>query len=197
MRVVQADVGMRGFDTVAKIDHPRAEALRSAGFDFAVRYLGKLSLAELKDIVGAGLGCMAVTYANRFDGLMAVAELRVLGMPQGATVWLDAEDVPMKPLELQRAINAWANALRAAGYDPGLYVGSGVGLTSAELYSLGVDRYWHSLSRVLDRHGQLAEPGVGWCMHQLYPSVQRAGVLVDVDVIQQDYKARVPSMVMA
>jgi len=93
--------------------------------------------------------------------------------------------------------NAWVAPIKTAGYIPGLYVGSGALLDSKELYALGVVRYWQSLSKEIDARGEFAEPSCGWCMIQLYPSVSVAGVWVDVDVVQKDYRGRLPAWVVA
>ena len=75
-------------------------------------------------------------------------------------------------------------------------MGYGTLLTSTELYKLPVDRYWHSMSRVTDSSGALAEPGCGFCMYQMKPSVMRGGVWVDVNVTQEDNFGRVPNWVV-
>ena len=117
----------------------------------------------------------------------------MLRIPQNVTVWLDLEGVPVTtmPPELAAKINAWAHAVQGAGFVAGLYVGAGCSLTSEELYALAVTRYWKGASRIVDRNGELAEPKCGWCMVQLQPcNTNRNGVLVDLDVAQEDYFGR-------
>jgi hypothetical protein len=189
-----APVGARGIDTVAPIDAVHAAALRAAEMDFAVRYLGSVTSQEIDAILTAGLAFIPVTYANHLDSVQAVAALHALWLPAGATVFLDVEnDAAMDPASLSAKINAWADAVRIAGFEPGLYVAAGCPLTSAELYALHVVRYWKGGSRIVDRHGQLAEPACGWCMLQLVPSVPRGDppLLVDVDVLLEDFRGRV------
>ncbi|MBX3218932.1 MAG: peptidoglycan-binding protein [Labilithrix sp.] len=105
--------------------------------------------------------------------------------------------------ELIAKINAWADAVANAGYQPGLYIGSPQPLTGKELYALKVVRYWKAPARVVDRFGELGEPNCGYCMYQLWPEIHWPSnddpnrVWVDVDFIQQDYKGRVPSWVVA
>jgi hypothetical protein len=156
-----------GFDTDTQLNAGLAEALAAAGLTFAVRYLSigaaqpaDLSADEAATILRAGLALMAVQHPR---------------LPN----WMPSAD-------LGAYVNAWAQAMKSGGYDPGLYVGSGTPLDGTQLYALSVDRYWKSLS-------QVSEPTCGWSMIQLYPETTIAGVLVDVDVIQQDYKGRVPS----
>lgn len=199
-----AKVGAKGFDTIAVINQALAQGLKLAGMDFAVRYLGALTSNEVDTIVAAGLAIMPVTYGMKHGtvldgalgdsyGLSSVRQASSAGIALGTTIWLDLEDASGTSQGIIAFVNAWAARILAAGFVPGLYAGAGAQLTSLELYALKVTRYWHSLSRVSDRNGQLAEPGCGWCMYQLYPSVVVASVLVDVDVIQQDYRGRVPT----
>jgi Domain of unknown function (DUF1906) len=194
-RVVEiATTGARGTDSLQTVDATAAQGLKASGVDFVIHYLGTVTSPIVDTILNAGLAFMPVTRADRFDGPAAVAELAALGLPSGCAVWLDVEAVSsIDPTSLKQQINSWAEAIIAAGFEAGLYVGAGCPLTSVELYQLKVTRYWKSQSKVIDRNGQLAEPGCGWCMIQLFPSITWAGVLVDVDAIQQDYRNRLPS----
>lgn len=202
MRTEIAEVGARGVDTVVSLDAPKSKTLKGAGIDFAMQYLGTVSPSGIDAILNAGLAFMPITYANRYNGPQAVTQLKTLALPVGCTVWLDVEDEMEVPItELKSKINNWATAILNAGYMPGMYVGAGVPLTSLELYQLKVVRYWHSVSRVTDRNGSLAEPGCGWVMHQLHPpnlkSWRDIDVIVDLDIIQHDYRGRLPSWVVA
>jgi hypothetical protein len=188
LAVQKAVVGARGIDTVTTLTSESAAALKAYGFSFAIRYLGSIGAFEVAAITGAGLLLSFVTYADKWDGAATVAELEALGIPAGATIWLDVESVNEPATMVIGKINAWANAVSSAGYQPGLYVGAAQPLTAAELYALGVVRYWHSMSSV-------PTPSCGFCQLQLYPTVQVAGVSVDIDVIQQDYEGRLPMLV--
>jgi hypothetical protein len=179
----------------------QARALREHGADGLVGYLGAITTERVGFVTAAGLGFMPVTFGGAFDGDAAVRACRVLGYPAGGTVWLDVEgksafDTPAG--ELIAKINAWANAVGGAGYMPGLYVGVPQPLTSAELWQLRVQRYWRGQGSVRDRNNMLAEPaGCGWCMTQMFPSMPWGGVLVDANIVGQDYKGRVPSWAVA
>ncbi len=178
----------------------QAAALRADGVRCVVGYLGVINPARLALLLAAGLAFMPVTLAARYDGPAAVAQCQALGLPPGVTVWLDLEGqsaFKTEPTELIARINAWADAIRAAGFMAGLYVGVPQPLTSAELWSLHVERYWHGQGSVRDRHDALAEPACGWCMTQMFPQHVRDGVLVDDDMIGQDYRGRVPSWAIA
>lgn len=197
-----ATVGARGVDSLPFSQGGTPEqacALRSSGIDFFVGYLGVVTKERLASILSAGLAFMAVTLAGRFDGTAAAQQCRALGLPPGTTVWLDLEGdnaYRTPPQELIAKINAWADAVSLAGYQPGLYVGSPQPLTADELYRLRVVRYWKAPSRVLDRNGQAWDgPACGFCCWQLWPQGywRDTGVFVDVDFIGQDFRGRVPT----
>jgi hypothetical protein len=189
-----AFIGARGTDSVTLLTPTTAAALKSLGFDFSVQYLGTVGTNTVQAILNAGLAFMPVTYADRFDGPGAAEQCARLGLPAGVTVWLDLEGIGpgLAPAAVIAQINAWAKGIDDRGYMPGLYVGAGCKLTSAEIYALNVVRYWRGQSRLVDRNNDLVEPGCGWCCTQLYPHVGRGGVDVDVDVIGCDFRNRLP-----
>jgi hypothetical protein len=197
MNVVTLEDGSKGCDTIVKLSYMDALKLFEAGFRFVGRYIVSLAATELSDILRAGLAVSPVSYANSFDPSDEIAALQRLGIPKGIVVWLDVEGVKDDPITLSQRINTWAKALEAAGYIPGLYVGAGCPLTSAELYALAVKRYWHSCSRVVDSHNNAAEPLCGWAMTQCTCEVERAGVEVDIDFVYADYRGRTVPMVAA
>lgn len=179
----------------------QAKALRASGADAVVGYLGVINAARVGYVLAAGMAFIPVTLAGEYnDGPNdEIAQLAALGLPKGTTVFLDLEGMAAyktNPAELIAKVNAWADAVTSAGYVAGLYVGVPQPLTSEELYALRVQRYWRGQGSVRDRNNALAEPsGCGWCMTQMYPSHFRGGVWVDVNMVGQDYKGRVPSWV--
>ena len=185
MQALQAPFPALGVDTITILDAVRCQGLRAAGYAFVVRYLGSLTAPELDTILQSGLLVSVVTYADVWDPERTVAELRALGVPPGCTIWLDLEgigaDVPAQ--HVIDSVNAWADAVIAAKWEAGLYVGAGCGLAAAQLYSLHVTRYWRSQSMV-------PEPACGFVMTQFQPSITVAGTLVDVDVSHEDYRGR-------
>lgn len=195
----------------------QVQALRELGVRCLVGYLGSMNVKRLDAVFDAGLAFMPVTKAGEYlDGAAdEIAQLKALGIPAGASVWLDLEGrraslVDIKnPYEKEKAakaeaelINKWADDIRKAGYLPCLYVGVPQPFTSAELYSLRVYRYWHGQGSVRDRFGALAEPfrnyGAcrGWNMVQAAPSVTWGGVLVDANLVLGDYKGETPVWVV-
>src|SRR5205085_2786401 len=130
---------------------------------FFVGYLGVINAARVKYILDAGMAFMPVTLAGEYNDGPAdeIGQIKALGLPPGCTVWLDLEGMAAfktKPAELIAKINAWADAITAAGYMPGLYVGVPQPLTSDELWSLRVKRYWRGQGSIRDRSNALAEP---------------------------------------
>ena len=195
MKAVEAFVGARGIDSVALISSAdAARRVRESEIDFVLQYLGSVTKDIVQTITDAGLGFMPVTYANRLNGSETIAELSTLDLPDGTTVWCDVENrATIDPQTLIKLINEWGSMLRLQGFVPGMYVGPGCPLTSAELYALEVFRYWHCGAKIVDRNGQTAEPECGWSMYQLYPSVTWGGIFSDIDVVQKDFKGRLPS----
>jgi Domain of unknown function (DUF1906) len=193
--VQPAFVGARGTDSVTLLSADAAENLRASSIDFVLQYLGSATAQGVQGILASGLAFMPVTYANRFDGAATVEALHALGLPQGTTVWLDVEEVKDDAPTTKAKINGWARDVLAAGFQPGLYVGADVGLTSLELYSLAVVRYWRSMSRILDRFGALAEPACGFCMEQCYDTVTWGGIRADIDFVRKDWRERLPNWV--
>ena len=179
----------------------QAAALKAAGVDGLIGYLGAMNAERLRYVLDAGLGFMPVTFAGAYNNgpQDEILQLRALGIPAGTTVWLDMEgrgtltDVD----GLKGKINAWAGAIKAMGYEPGLYCGVPQPFTSAELYALAVVRYWESGSDVRDRNNALAKPNCGYCLRQFLPQGFHAGVFVDFNMVGQDFKGRLPTWCVA
>lgn len=171
----------------------KADCINLVGKNVCVRagYIDHVTPQELADQTSVGIAFMPVTYALEFDASRAIARLQALGIPTGVTVWLDVEGMNLDPMTTIVKIDAWANAIAAAGYEAGLYVGAGCPLTSTQLSWLAVTRYWHSCSIAL-------EPGRGYCVIQLRPNdVTIAGRDVDINVIQPDYRGDLPTVAAA
>jgi hypothetical protein len=211
MKVEQAFVGARVVDSLPFSmggTRSQAKALKESGVDGLVGYLGHMNAARLGYILDAGLAFMPVTVANEhFDGAAdELAQLKTLGIPRGATVWLDVEghkayNTPAPVLIA--GINAWAKPVEAVSYVPGIYVGAPQPLTGEELFGLAVKRYWLGIGRCVDRFGKDAYPKAGWCMRQDWHNQgngmlwKGTGVLVDTNAVQCDHFGRLPSWVVA
>lgn len=211
MIVRQGRIGARGVDSYqasALGKRDTFDLFRKNGVDFFVGYLGLIDKPQFKAVLDAGLAFMPVTLGMKHDvkltkplghnyGGTTVKQCQSLGLPLETTVWLDLEGCPPEPANIIAYVKAWTDVVARANYMPGLYVGAGAQLTGKELYSLPVVRYWESLSKETDRNGQIAEPNCGWCMAQLYPSVQLGNFLVDYNFIQKDFRGRLPNWVEA
>ncbi len=179
----------------------QARALRAAGIEAMWGYLGVITTQRLGYILDAGMAFMPVTLAGRYGPDPALAQLRYLGITPDVTVTLDVEGLDAfrrEPVSFSKILNYWADTIAAAGWMPGGYFGSPQPFTSDELWALHFKRYWRGQGSIRDRHNALAEPTkCGWYATQVYPSVVRGGVLVDLEMIGQDYLRRVPNWMVA
>ncbi len=180
----------------------QAKALKASGVDAVAGYIGLFTKERLAAVLASGMAFLPVTLAGEYDDGAGdeIVQLKALSIPSGTTVFLDLEGLAAfksDPVVLAGKINVWAQAILAAGYIPGLYVGVPQPFTSAELWALKVQRYWRGQGSIRDRNDALAEPTGGWCMTQVYPSYTRGGVWVDSNMVGQDYRMRVPTWVVA
>lgn len=211
MRTAIATVGARAVDSYPYSlggTAAQAQALACSGVDAFIGYLGKMNAERLGFILAAGLAFMPVTVAGEYtDGAAdEIAQLQALGIPRGTTVWLDLEGLTAyhtDPPKLIAMLAGWANAITAAGYMAGLYVGAPQPLTSKELFQLPFVRYWLGIGRCRDRFGDDAYPDCGWCVRQDWHNQgngmvwRDTGVLVDTNGIQCDHRGRLPTWVIA
>jgi hypothetical protein len=175
------------------------------------RYLSDVTTSELAIITSAGLllffvnhsrlpGWLPTAAEGTLDAKRDLADFARLGVPVGVHVFFDLEGVGGdSPSNLIAHLNAWAAAVKAAGYIPGLYVGDQSLLTSAQLYGLpDVHLYWHSGSRVVDIAGAEAGPACGWSVYQgSIFDVKIFGVEIDWDFVGGDFQGRLPIGVAA
>jgi hypothetical protein len=195
--------GSKWCDTIAHITAGDASALAAAKFEGVFLYAETATQADIDNALAAGLGVAFVMYSpnpgyqpsaslGQQMAAAACARLKSLSIPGGVSLFVDLETMGGQPADKIAHANAAGDIITAQGFLAGAYIGSGVGLTSLELYDLHVVRYWHSCSRILDRNGELAEPACGWCTLQGNPTNYRVpgGPEVDVDVVWQDYEGR-------
>jgi len=189
-----------GFDADTTISLTLAQQFYALGYKFCLRYLslgeqssGDLSDQEATDILSSGLALMPVQHTRARGwppsqslgqqyGQSAAANAQSIGFPVGVNVWCDLEGVNATA-QAQDVIDyceAWYQAVNAAGYVPGIYVGGGAVLTGRQLYDLPFEHYWRSQSNVPDI------PTRGYQLLQLLPSFSVNGAEVDMDVAQND-----------
>lgn len=188
-----------GFDCDAVLSANLARQFFSQGYRFCLRYVARaqaslnLSAQEATDILNAGLALMAVQHVRapgwspnqalgQQDGQEAAVMVQGIGFPLGVSVWCDLEEVnaAAQAQDVMAYCRTWHQAVRAAGYSPGLYVGAGALLSGQQLFDLPFQHYWRSASRVPDI------PNRGYQLVQLSPTIQLNGILVDVDVAVPD-----------
>jgi hypothetical protein len=163
--VAKAPAGALGFDVDEPLDAAQCAAMLDSGYVFCLRYVslgpeqyGDLSTAEATTILSAGLALMPVQHfvgdgwspsgaLGTTYGQAAAANVAEIGFPAGVNVWVDIEGVGpgTATQDIIDYANNWYDAVAAAGFVPGLYVGPGVGLTSEQLYSaLKMQHYWRA-----------------------------------------------------
>jgi len=199
----------RGFDTNIVVTPEVARKFAVDGYRFCVRYVSHdqaegqydISRTEAEAILGANLALMIVQHVRRSrwsptaalgssGGALAAGHVADMGAPAGLTVWTDVEgltaDVPAA--DIIAYANAWYTAVAAAGYTPGLYVGT-FRLTSSQLYyKLKFRNYWKSGMAVADVYKR------GYQMIQQSPgNVAMNGINIDDDVIQVDNRGDLPT----
>ncbi len=199
-QVEAATPSVPGFDSNTVISSALAQQFYAQGYKFCIRYLSlgaeaakDLSTQEATDILNSGLALMPVQHVRypgwtpnqalgQQDGQNAGSNAQAVGFPAGVNVWCDLEGVnpAAQPQDVIDHCQAWYQAVSAAGYVPGLYVGSAAILTGQQLYSLSFQHYWRSQSKVPDI------PTRGYQLVQLYPSITINGVGIDVDIAQND-----------
>lgn len=192
-------------DTWQIITAEKAKALKASGIAGVIRYTDNLTAQEIQGLLSAGLkigfvsscrgtGWVPTSDMGTRDGKAALAKLKSLGVPVGVTVWADVEGSGGTAQDSVAYLEARGKVLETAGYQHGLYEGYGQKATGAQLAALHYTHgYWAALA--------LAEPrpsGIGWNMIQLMPGNQSlAGVIVDMNVVQQDQKGRTPKFAAA
>jgi hypothetical protein len=186
-----APAGIKGFDANVTISASVAKQFLAAGYQFAVRYVGRtqmashdLTAAEANTLLEAGLALMAVQHVEAGEwmasgqlgteyGRNAGQFVGAIGFPAGVNVWLDLESVSSSAAEADviAYCNNWYDQVAAAGFTPGIYVGWQPMIPNHDLYSkLKFAHYWgaYNVDAVI--------PVRGWVMKQTPAHTQVAGV---------------------
>jgi hypothetical protein len=199
--VQAAGDGLLGFDTDGIVTAAKAADFFVRGFRYCIRYVSRvakqgpddLSSAEALDILNSGLALMPVQHVRDSgwipsaqlggsDGVHAVYHAFIIGFPPGVNVWCDLEGVSQDtPAQLVISYcNSWYDAVAAAGYVPGLYVGADAILDGRALrFRLKFTHYWKSLSNVPEIVGR---------GYQMLQSAEQTvdGISIDQDRTQID-----------
>jgi hypothetical protein len=212
MKVVDIPLGSLGADMLTPLTPQVAFALSSfilpgtrSRLTYVMRYLENLTPSELAGILSTGLGVTLVgesppngwiptAIRGSSDGLREVTKARALSIPNGITITCDLEGMGGTSQDTIDYSRAWCDIVQHAQDIAACYVGSGVPLTPTQLFQLPFTRYIHSLSNVQ----QVAV--VDYCVVQLFPTTNLGlptGALpVDLQVVQQDKRGRLPTMVI-
>jgi hypothetical protein len=109
----------------------KRSVLCDLGFGFLVLYRGR-EAKEFKSAADAG-------EKGKSDGRDGAASAKREGFPSGTIIFLDIEDGGRLPSPYHAYLRAWADALTAAGYRPGVYCsgipareGKAVSITTAD-----------------------------------------------------------------
>lgn len=207
--------GTNGFDCNATVGLEDARAFYERGYRFAMRYIRRqqphdhdLSRDEVQALLDAGLAAMAVQHVESERswyptavkgsayGNVAAEECLRLGLPPGLTVWCDLEGtaVDVRAADVIAYCREWFQAVRSAGYLPGLYVGWNCGLTPEALYQqLAFQHYWAAFNLNADQFP--AVRGVQMRQHAAKPEDAPAGLLyaIDTDTVQHDRLGGLPT----
>lgn len=205
--------GEYGFDCNTVVSVANAQVFAGRGYTFAVRYLPRvkqgindLTATEVVTLHGAGISVMPVQHvqsetmweptSDKGDAYGSVAAQRAVacGFLPGCTVWLDLEGVAeWTPAELVvEFCRRWYANVRAAGFEPGVYVGWRCGLSASDLYyKLSFTRYWGAYNLNADE----SPVKRGLCMKQgLMNSPAGIHYGIDSDVIRADALGGLPTL---
>jgi len=201
--VKPAPAGAMGFDVNHVLTADQALDFKNAGYNFCIRYVprtaalapGNLTNAEALSILAAGLALMPVQHVSlagwkpttnlgtMYGNFAATWCAQTVKLPKGMNVWCDLEEVAdgSPAQDVVSYCQAWYNAVHAAGYVPGLYVGYGTGLTPDQLYNdTSFQHYWRAYNG-----GQVTTRGF-----QLLQKTELTlhGITFDPDVTQLDHE---------
>jgi hypothetical protein len=215
LTVQTAAPGLRGFDTATVLTAADATSFAAAGFRYAIRYVSRttpeaaadLSAAEATAILQAGLALMAVQHCEAEGwtpseqlgtayGQAAAANAAAAGLLPGVNLWLDLEGVASDTAAqiVVAYCNAWYDAVAAAGYLPGLYVGVGQVLTGEQLYyDLKFQYYWTPPSQYVPTIAVR-----GSCLRQtINAGFELDGIAYDEDMTIADTRGHTPVWLVA
>jgi hypothetical protein len=205
MIVQPIPVGARLADTITVLTDTTCKALKAAGMDGVVRYWETLTPAEVQNILDASLGLSVCGYSRApgwvpsaalgtQDGYDELAKAQALfgQVMEDMDLWIDLEGCAGPSEATSEYLQAAGAALTSHLARAGVYVGDDPGgLDGPGLYApAAITGYWRSPSIV-------PEPACGYSRSQLWPTVFRGGVSVDIDFCGSDRRGRVGTWIVA
>jgi hypothetical protein len=204
-----------GFDCNCKLSYELAKKFKDDGYEFCMRYVGRLKQSttldidktELDNILKAGLQIGVVQHCPPKPGISPSKDLgteygknaakfaKEAGYREGCIIYLDLEDVNVEYEKRQQDIfdfcNYWYSQVLGAGYTPGVYIGFNNFMSSEQLYyKLRFQHYWKSFSSVPDVYKR------GYEMYQReYKTVN--GIQIDTDEVTGDKLGNYPIFMKA
>jgi hypothetical protein len=194
-------------DTNRKVNGAIVAQLAADGYAGMARYVplpsnpaqGDIDAAELGVILGGGLGLLLIQHV-RFEGwdpaqcsgsadaARAIQSAQAAGYLPGAHIFVDLEGPAAQATagSMIAFANDWADAIVAAGYLAGCYVGFGLPLSPDQLYSelYQINSYWSDAGpRKVAVRGFAIKQGQGFKIE---------GVPFDHDVVTPDQKGQTP-----
>lgn len=220
-KVVEVKPGARGFDTIAPLDAAQYVAMKAIGFDFRWGYLGDLTPDEIAKAHSANVGIMVIQHAHApgwvvtgakgaADGARALADARVINLPQALPLYCDFES-PAAPATTSFDVSiysvAWCKDIQNDGRPAEVYVGFEMPCNAEELWQLPFTGYAKSFSDVATPAHRgfkliqlFADYPKGECfVRDFCPSAPAsvASLLIDIDIAQTDYLGARPKMLVA
>lgn len=194
-QVSKAPAGTIGFDSDTSVNSAQARQYYAQGFRFCVRYVSRdaatrqsnaangtpdLAQEEAQGILDSGMALMAVQHValpgwqpsgplGTTYGQNAAAYAADAGLPAGVNLWLDLEGIAAGTAhaDIIAYCNNWFSAVTIGGYEPGVYIGFDVLLSSDELYwNLATKHYWKAGGNI---------PPISQRGYQLIQYIENAG----------------------
>lgn len=191
--VEKAASGLLGLDFNAdgqKMTPALAKAFRDAGYTFCARYVPRLASAatvsfdlrrdEAQMLLNEGFAVMAVQHFKSEKGWIPTAQLgrdygtfaakwarEKVELPEGVCIFLDLEAVKSgtPKADVIAYCVEWHQQVKAAGYEPGVYLGTGAKLADTEVAKvLPFEHYWAAFNETFQVPGrgiQLKQIAVG------------------------------------
>jgi hypothetical protein len=209
--IESAPDGAKGCDCNFVVTPKMAQAFIDKGYSFIIRYIpradgsnsgGDLSNAEANIILNAGLGLMAVQHVSK-DNWHPTAELgtaygthaanyaKQVGLPVGINIWVDLEmvDTSANKADVIAYCKAWYDAVHAAGYIPGIYLGYQIVIDGHDAYNLPYIHYWaaYNTDTIPAIRGYQLVQGT---------QVKVGGIEVDPNTVKTDHKGGTPFMLI-